>query len=340
MKSSINIPKSQPLADPLSQQKRDFYFEEIKRLFKVHDMAMVAHYYTSPEVQDLAQETGGCVADSLEMARFGKSSEASQLLVAGVRFMGETAKILSPDKRVFMPTLEAECSLDLGCPPEAFKAFCADYPDHEVVVYANTSAEVKAQSDWVVTSSIALSLVKHLHENGKQILWAPDRYLGGYIQKTLGIEMQMWDGSCIVHEEFSKQGLIKLKKLHPTAAILVHPESPEEVIDLADVVGSTSQLLKASENLQNDTFIVATDQGIFHQMRKASPTKTFIEAPTSYQNSLCRSCARCPWMSMNDIVQIYELLKAPQLEDNEIKVDPRVLQLALTPLERMIAFVP
>ncbi|HHB11849.1 MAG TPA: quinolinate synthase NadA, partial [Chromatiales bacterium] len=245
--------------------------ERIKTLLREQDAVLVAHYYVDRELQKIAEETGGKVADSLEMARFGYEHPASTIVVAGVRFMGETAKILSPEKRVLMPTLEAECSLDLSCPPGAFSAFCDAHPDRTVVVYSNTSAAVKARADWVVTSSIAVRVVAHLMDEGKKILWAPDRYLGDYIQRVTGADMLRWQGACVVHEEFKAQALRELKALHPEAAVLVHPESPAEVIALADAVGSTTQLIEAAKRLPNRELIVATDRGIFYKMEQAAP---------------------------------------------------------------------
>ena len=193
--------------DTLSDEQRASYRDRIKALLRQRDAVLVAHYYTDPEIQSLAEETGGCVSDSLEMARFGKDHPASTLIVAGVKFMGETAKILSPEKRVFMPTLEATCSLDIGCPEDEFSAFCDQHPDRTVVVYANTSAAVKARADWVVTSSIAVELIEHLDSNGEKILWAPDKHLGGYVRDKSGADVLCWDGACIVHEEFKAKGL-------------------------------------------------------------------------------------------------------------------------------------
>lgn len=307
----------------------------IKTLLEEQDAALVAHYYTDDAIQELAEETGGCVSDSLEMARFGNTHPAKTLVVAGVKFMGETAKILNPEKRVLMPTLEATCSLDLGCPIDEFSAFCDAHPDRTVVVYANTSADVKARSDWVVTSSIALEVVEHLMDKGEKILWAPDKYLGGYIERETGADMVMWDGSCIVHEEFKAKGVLDLKQVHPDAAVLVHPESPASVIELADVVGSTSQLIKATQTLPNAKFIVATDRGIFHKMRAASPGKTFLEAPTAGNGATCRSCAHCPWMGMNALDNLEQTLKEGS---NEIHVDPETARKAMIPLERMVNF--
>ena len=319
----------------LSDEDREAYRESIKSLLRSEDAVLVAHYYTDDAIQALAEETGGCVSDSLEMARFGANQTATTLVVAGVRFMGETAKILSPDKRVLMPTLEATCSLDLGCPIDEFSAFCGEHPDRTVVVYANTSAAVKARSDWVVTSSIALDVAEHLTSNGEKLIWAPDRYLGGYIERETGADMVLWDGACIVHEEFKANGLIDLKRVHPDAAVLVHPESPESVIAQADIVGSTTQIIKAAQTLPNEKFIVATDRGIFFKMRQLAPGKQFIEAPTAGEGATCRSCAHCPWMGMNTLEDLAKTLEAGT---NEITVDPTVGERALQPLERMVNF--
>ncbi|MCB0385928.1 MAG: quinolinate synthase NadA [Bdellovibrionales bacterium] len=308
---------------------------EVKKRLVQEDAVLVAHYYTDETLQELAEETGGCVADSLEMARFGSQHKASTLVVAGVRFMGETAKILSPEKRVLMPTLEATCSLDIGCPAEEFSAFCDEHPDREVVVYANTSAAVKARADWVVTSSIALKVANHLVKQGKKIIWAPDKYLGGYIKSQTNADMILWNGSCIVHEEFKAKGLLDLKKVYPGAAILVHPESPESVVELADVVGSTSQLINASRTMPNTQFIVATDRGIFYKMQQLSPEKMFIEAPTGGTSATCRSCAHCPWMAMNGLNNVLSVL---QNGDQEIFVEESLRIKALRPLERMLSF--
>lgn len=319
----------------LSPIQRQAQETEIKRLLLERDAVLVAHYYTSPELQALAEATGGCVADSLEMARFGKEHSASTLVVAGVRFMGETAKILSPEKRVLMPTLEATCSLDLGCPGDAFSAFCDQHPERTVVVYANTSAAVKARADWVVTSSIAVDLIDHLDRRGEKILWAPDKHLGRYVQKTTGADMLLWDGSCIVHEEFKARGLEELRSAYPDAAVLVHPESPEAVVALADVVGSTSQLIHAAKTLPNPAFIVATDQGIFYKMQQACPDKPLYVAPTAGSGATCRSCASCPWMAMNSLDLVARSL---QRGDNEIFVEPNIAQRAMVPLQRMLDF--
>ena len=308
---------------------------EITSLLKQNATVLVSHFYVDPDVQDIAIETGGCVADSLEMARFGRDHNASTLVVAGVRFMGETAKILSPEKRVIMPTLSAECSLDLGCPPEEFEDFCRRYPDRTVVVYANTSAKVKALSDWVVTSSVGLRVIEHLDGKGKKILWAPDQHLGRYIQAKTRADMVLWTGACVVHEEFKFQALLDLKRVYPDAGVLVHPESPAAVIETADCVGSTSQILKAAGALPHDVFIVATDRGLFHMLRKKNPTKRFIEAPTAGDGAMCKSCAHCPWMAMNELTTLRDALQSMA---NEVFVDPKVGARAMVPLQRMLNF--
>jgi quinolinate synthase len=307
----------------------------IKRLLKEQDAVLVAHYYVHPDLQDLAEATGGIVSDSLDMANFGHQHPAKTIVVAGVRFMGETAKILNPEKRVLMPDLEAECSLDLGCPIEEFAPFCDAYPDRVVVVYANTSAAVKARADWMVTSSIALPVVKHLKEQGKKVLWAPDRHLGTYVQEQTGADMLLWEGSCIVHDEYKSRELQELKAQHPGALVLVHPESPRAVVQLADYVGSTTQLIKAAQNAPNREFIVATDNGILHKMRTLCPDKVFLEAPTAGQGANCKSCSHCPWMAMNGLLNLAEVLERGH---NEIHVDPALIPRAVLPIKRMLDF--
>ena len=308
----------------------------IKRLLKEQDAVLVSHYYVHPDLQDLADETGGCVADSLEMARFGHSHPAKTIVVCGVRFMGETAKILNPEKRVIMPDLDANCSLDLGCPADEFSIFCDAHPDRVVVVYANTSAAVKARADWMVTSSIGLKIVQHLHDSGRKILWAPDKHLGHYIQKQTGADMLLWQGSCIVHDEFKAFELEEMKKSHPGAKVLVHPESPDGVIRLADIVGSTTQLIRAAQALEADEFIVATDKGIIHKMKMLSPGKTFIEAPTSGEAATCKSCAHCPWMAMNGLTNLADVLE--KSGKSEIQVDPEIARYARRSIQRMLDF--
>jgi quinolinate synthase len=330
------IPAVPPtVVEVLSDDERDALRAEIKGLLRAQDAVMVAHYYTDPEVQGLCDDTGGHVSDSLDMARFGHEHSASTLLVAGVRFMGETAKILNPEKRVLMPDLEAECSLDLGCPPPAFAAFCDAHPDRTVVVYANTSAAVKARSDWVVTSSSALEVVAFLRDRGEKILWAPDKYLGAYVQENTGADMVLWDGACIVHEEFKARELDALRLLHPDAKVLVHPESPAGVVAQADVVGSTTALIKAARDLTVEKLIVATDRGIFYKMQQAAPGKTLIEAPTAGHGATCRSCGHCPWMAMNGLRKVAASLRSGA---NEVLVDPDIGRRARRPIERLLDF--
>ena len=328
-----HLDAKQPI--PLTAEQEAGLRAEIAAELKKQNAVLVAHYYCDPVIQALAEETGGCVSDSLEMARFGSQSSAQTVLVAGVKFMGETAKILNPEKRILMPTLEATCSLDLGCPVDEFAAFCDQHPERTVVVYANTSAAVKARADWVVTSSCALEIVESLMDNGEKIIWAPDKHLGRYIQKQTGADMLLWDGACIVHEEFKAKQLHDMKTLYPDAAILVHPESPEAVIDLADAVGSTSQLIKAAQTLPNSTFVVATDRGIFYKMQQLCPDKIFIEAPTAGNGAACRSCAHCPWMAMNTLERTLQCLREGS---NEIFVDAALVPRAVKPLKRMLDF--
>jgi quinolinate synthase len=323
-----------PAAVPSAAEKSALK-ERIRRLLQERQAVLVAHYYVDADLQDLAEETGGCVSDSLEMARFGRDHPAKTLVVAGVRFMGETAKILCPEKRVLMPDLDATCSLDLGCPPDEFARFCDAHPDRTVVVYANTSAAVKARADWMVTSSIGLQIVEHLHAQGRKILWAPDKHLGSYIQKKTGADMLMWQGSCLVHDEFKGVELELMRKEHPDAKVLVHPESPEAVIAQADVVGSTSQLIAAARTLDAQEFIVATDNGILHKMRMAAPGKRFIDAPTAGNSATCKSCAHCPWMAMNGLQNLAEVLESGR---NEVHVDPEIGRTAYGCIDRMLAF--
>jgi quinolinate synthase len=307
----------------------------IRALMKAQDAVLVAHYYTSADLQDLAEESGGCVSDSLEMARFGHAHAAKTLIVAGVKFMGETAKILNPEKRVLMPDPGADCSLDLACPADEFTAFCDAHPDRLSVVYANTSAAVKARADWVVTSGIAVKIVKYLHQQGHKLLWAPDKHLGDYVQRVSGADMLLWQGACVVHEAFKADALMKLRAAHPDAAVLVHPESPAAVIAQADVVGSTTQIIDAARRLPNREFIVATDNGIFHKMHAAAPGKVFIEAPTAGEGATCQSCAHCPWMAMNGLKKLAAVL---QTGHNEIVIDAAIRVRAARSIQNMLDF--
>ena len=317
------------------EQEKESYREKIKRLLKEKNACLIAHYYVDADIQALAEDTGGMLGDSLAMARFGKDHPAETLVVSGVRFMGESAKILSPHKKVIMPTLEAECSLDVSCQEEEFKEFIAKHPDRTVVVYVNTSARIKALANWTVTSFNALKICKHLDLQGEKILWAPDKYLGRWIEKQTGADMVHYNGACVVHEEFKARALLDLQIQYPEAAVLVHPESPQEIVELADVVGSTSQLLEASKKLPNPIFIVATEVGIFYKMKQASPQKVFIEAPTMGNSATCKSCAHCPWMGMNNLKNLTEVLEKG---NNEILVPDDVRKRAMVPLTRMVDF--
>jgi len=350
MIASVSVPSAIPPAHPvtdvppvveemLHDSEREALTTRIKQLLIEQDAVLVAHYYTSAALQKLAEETGGCVSDSLEMARFGHASKAKTLIVAGVRFMGETAKILNPEKRVLMPDLRAECSLDLSCPADEFSRFCDEHPDRVVVVYANTSAAVKARADWMVTSSIAVKVAAHLHAQGKKLIWAPDRYLGDFVQKTTGADMLLWQGSCVVHEKFKAEGIRELKAQYQAqgrdVAVLVHPESPAGVIALADVVGSTTQLIRAAAELPQQTLIVATDNGIFHKMQLAAPDKTLLEAPSGGLGASCVSCAHCPWMAMNGLKGLLNVLETGA---NEIWIDPAIGRRAVVSINRMLEF--
>jgi quinolinate synthase len=332
--SELNIPFPVP-PKQLSRQEKSDFTDKCREQLKQHDAVLIAHYYTDPEIQQLAEESGGFVGDSLEMAKFGANHNAETLVIAGVKFMGETSKMLSPSKRVIMPTLEATCSLDLGCPSDSFESFIKQHPDRTVVVYANTSSKVKALADWVITSSIAVDVIKHLDAKGEKILWAPDKHLGRYIQKQTGADMLLWDGHCIVHDEFKHQALETTKALYPDAEILVHPESPTKVIELADHVGSTSQLINAAKNSRAEQIIVATDKGIFYKMQQAAPNKELIIAPTAGEGATCKSCAHCPWMKMNQLKNLSEIFEQT---DNEIFVEQSIIDKAMIPLTRMVNF--
>ncbi|MBD3766726.1 MAG: quinolinate synthase NadA [Gammaproteobacteria bacterium] len=324
-----------PTTPWLSDADKQALRERIKALLIEKDAVLVAHYYVDADLQALAEETGGCVADSLEMANFGNQHPAKTLVVVGVRFMGETAKILNPEKRVLMPDLGATCSLDEGCPAADFAAWRAQYPDRVALVYANTSAQVKALADWVVTSGNALQIVRHLHAQGKKLLWAPDRHLGNWIARETGADMIRWQGHCLVHDEFKTQALIDLIAKHPDAKVLVHPESPESVVKLAHVVGSTKILINAVQNLPDEKFIIATDAGIFWKMQQLAPHKTLLVAPTSGEGATCQSCAHCPWMALNGLQNLAQVLATGA---NEIMIEESIRQGAVNSLNRMLDF--
>ena len=335
IREMVKVHLAQHEENELTPEQQETLKAQFRARLEKEDAALVAHYYTADVVQDLAEETGGMVGDSLEMARFGADHPGQSLVVAGVRFMGESAKILTPHKRVLMPTLEATCSLDIGCPIEEFGPFCDEHPDRTVVVYANTSAAVKARADWVVTSSIAKDVVSYLHAKGEKILFAPDRHLGAYIESVTGADLLIWDGACVVHEEFKADGIRHAREQYPEAAVLVHPESPAAVIEEADRVGSTTQIIEAAKSMPNPAFIVATDQGIFHYMQKEVPDKELIIAPTAGKGATCYSCANCPWMAMNELEALAQVFDR---DDNEVFVDPDLGRQAMIPLQRMLDF--
>lgn len=321
---------------PLDATQRDVLLQRAAALLAEKNAVLVAHYYVDDDLQALALETGGHVADSLEMARFGHASDADLLVVAGVRFMGETAKILNPEKRVLMVEDDATCSLDLSCPIDRFSQFCDAHPDRKVVVYANTSAEVKARSDWVVTSGIALDIVSHLTARGEKLIWAPDRHLGDYIREQTGADMLLWGGICVVHDEYRSHELQEMKQSYPDAKVLVHPESPRDVIKLADVVGSTTALINAVKTLEARRFIVATDRGIFFKMREAAGSgKELLEAPTKGVGATCTSCGHCPWMAMNSLERLVDVLEHG---GREVVIGGPVREKAVIPIQRMLDF--
>jgi quinolinate synthase len=306
----------------------------IKKFLSENNAKLISHYYVDSEIQKITEDTGGCVADSLQMAKFGTQQKEQNLIIAGVKFMGETAKILNPEKNIFVLDKDATCSLDESCSYASFKDYCDNYPDREVVVYANTSAKVKAIADWVVTSSIAIPVIESLVKSGKKIIWAPDKYLGSYIQDQTGIDMKIWDGSCVVHEEYKTVELKKLINKLDDCEVLVHPESPRSIIQLADVVGSTTKLINASKSSKSKNIIVATEKGIFYQMKKLSPEKKFYEAPTEGEGATCKSCGRCPWMNLNTIDKIKNIFTA----QNEITLDSETIIAAKKSINRMIDF--
>jgi len=320
----------------LTSAQRDALFEQITSLLSERNAVLITHYYVDEQLQILTDATGGYVGDSLGMADYGNRHPATMLVVVGVRFMGETAKILNPEKRVVMPDLAAECSLDLSCPIGAFSAFCDKHQDRTVVVYANTSAEVKARSDWVVTSSNAVDIVAHLHTRGEKIIFAPDRHLGHYVQKKTGADMLNWQGFCVVHDEFKAEELRRLMQQHPDAEVIAHPESPAEVLSMANAIGSTTQLINAAKASKASTLIVATDFGLFHKMHEAAPDKHLLAVPTGGDSASCVSCAHCPWMAINSLDNLATVLE--NSNGHEIHIDEVVRKQALIPIERMLEF--
>ncbi|MFK4870661.1 quinolinate synthase NadA [Novosphingobium sp. ZW T3_23] len=291
---------------------------EIERLRKERNAVILAHYYQRPELQDLADFVG----DSLELSRKAAETDAEVIAFCGVKFMAETAKILSPNKIVVLPDLEAGCSLEDSCPPEKFAAFRAAHPDHIALTYINCSTEVKALSDIIVTSSSAETILQQIPADQK-IIFGPDRHLGGYLSRKFGREMLLWPGVCIVHEAFSETELLKLKAQHPTAPIAAHPECPPHIVDHADYVGSTSGILQYAKTVEGDTLIVATEPHIIHQMQLAIPNKTFIGAPGADGNC---NCNICPYMALNTLEKLYVALRdlEPRIEiDEQLRLDAK-----------------
>jgi quinolinate synthase len=297
----------------------------IRALRQQRKAVILAHYYQEPEIQDIADFIG----DSLELSRKAAATDAEVIVFCGVHFMAETAKILSPGKTVLLPDLEAGCTLADACPADAFAAFRAAHPDHLVVSYINCSAAVKAQSDLICTSSNAVDLVQQLPAD-RPILFAPDQNLGRWVQRQSGRELTLWPGSCIVHETFSEQALLQLKLEHPGAEVLAHPECQQHLLDLADFIGSTSKLLHRAEASPAESFIVLTEPGILHQMRKAVAAKQFFEVPGA---DGC-SCNACPYMRLNTLEKLWHCLHtmAPAIE-----LDEALRQRALEPIQKMLA---
>lgn len=299
-------------------------FAEIEKLKKQKNAVILAHYYQEPDIQDVADYIG----DSLGLAQKAAKTEADIILFAGVHFMAETAKILNPSKKVIVPDWKAGCSLADSAPPELFRQFRAKHPDHLVISYINCTAEIKAQSDIICTSSNAQAVIESVPAD-QLILFAPDKNLGAYLNKKTGRNMLLWNGACMVHEIFSREKIIRLQHRHPDALLIAHPECEEAVLALADFIGSTTQLLQFSQSSPNSSFIVATESGILHQMQKQSPEKTFIPAPP---NNLC-ACNDCPHMKLNTLEKVYLSLL---YEVPEIQMEETLRQAAKIPMDRMM----
>jgi len=299
--------------------------DKINQLRKEKNAVILAHFYQIPEIQDIADFVG----DSLDLSRKSAATDAEIIVFAGVHFMAETAKILSPRKKVLIPDPNAGCSLADSCPPDAFREFRAKYPDHLVVSYVNTSAEIKAMTDITCTSSNALQIIESIPKDRK-IIFAPDKNLGNFLNSITGREMVLWDGACHVHEEFSLEKILALKQQYPEAKLIAHPECQKPVLLAADYVGSTSALLRFAETDSGNEYIVATESGILHQMRKRNPHKTFIPAPPL--DSTC-GCSECIFMKLNTLQKIYDSLKE---EKYEITLDPEIIEKAGKPIRRML----
>lgn len=299
---------------------------EINRLRKEKNAVILAHYYQVPEIQDIADFVG----DSLQLAQKAAATDADIIVFAGVHFMAETAKVLSPDRKVLLPDLNAGCSLADSCPPDEFAAFLAQHPDHTVVTYVNCSAEIKTLSDIVCTSSNAEKIINSIPKD-QPIIFAPDVNLGKYLIKKTGRDMLLWNGACMVHEAFSIDKLLAAHQAHPKAKIIAHPESESHILKVASFIGSTAKLIDFVKNDPGDEFIVATEAGILHQMNKEIPHKTIIAAP-SYEENKC-SCSECGFMKLNTLEKLYLCMK---YEEPEITLPKEIIEKALRPIERML----
>lgn len=302
--------------------------EEILRLKKEMNAVILAHYYQEDDIQDIADVIG----DSLELARRASETDADVIVFCGVKFMAEGAKILNPGKKVLLPDLKAGCSLEYSCPPAQFKAFREKHPDHIAVTYINCSADIKALTDIIVTSSNAEAIIHSLPKDQK-IIFAPDKYLGSYLNKKTGRNMLLWDGSCMVHERFSEKELVRLMTQHPKAHVIAHPECPETLLNYAHYVGATSGLLKFTETHPGEEFIVLTEAGILHQMQKRSPGSSFYPCPSALDGGACVSCNNCEFMKLNTMEKLYLCMRdqAPELE-----LSPELIAAARKPLDRML----
>lgn len=299
--------------------------DKINELRKIKNAVILAHYYVRPEIQDIADFTG----DSLALSQEAAKTKADIIVFAGVNFMAETAKILSPDKKVLLPDLEAGCSLAESAPAKEFNEFVDSHPEHMVITYVNTTADIKALSDITCTSSNAKQIVESLPEDQK-IIFAPDKNLGNYINSVTGRQMLLWDGECHVHDQFSLEGILELKKEHPNAKVIAHPECPKPILLVADHIGSTAELLKYSQKNDNKEYIVVTEPGILHEMQQKSPGKSFYPAPSDNPECMCGDCS---FMKLNNLEKIYNCLKD---ETNEIFLDKSISEKAHKPIHRML----
>ncbi len=301
---------------------------EILRLKREMNAVILAHYYQEDDIQDIADIIG----DSLELARKASETTADVIVFCGVKFMAEGAKILNPSKTVLLPDMAAGCSLESSCPPDRFRAFRAAHPDHLAISYINCSAAIKAQTDIIVTSSNAEAIIQSLPQEQK-IIFAPDRFLGGYLNKKTGRDMLLWDGSCMVHERFSEKELVKLKTRHPNAHVIAHPECPESLLNYADYIGATSGLLRFAEQHPGEEFIVLTEAGILHQMKKRSPGSIFYPCPSALDGGACVGCNTCEYMKLNTMEKLYRCMRD---RTPELILPPELMVAARRPLDRML----